>query len=279
MQQKKAFTLIELLVVIAIIAILAAILFPVFAKAKDAAKTATAISNMKQLGLGLAMYSGDSDDYRVLRNRQDYTPGGPVTNEYSWKQLIAPYVKNQGIWKDPSDMAASYLDVHSDPVARAYWNWTPVNPDPSLKFVRGYSIANIFINGSFADNKAVSVTGLSDPAGVLSTLESKEYSEDMGPYLQWRQSVDAGYTYMGAAAPSTGLKWNWGGGKWDNKGTVAAFQDGHAKRLLFSAMCGREFTKLPVDSSEIDFWGMAKSDQTNYGWATGMCDTLPVQFN
>jgi prepilin-type N-terminal cleavage/methylation domain-containing protein len=61
----RAFTLIELLVVIAIIAILAAILFPVFAQAKAAAKNAQTISNIKQLGLGVQLYIGDSDD--VLR--------------------------------------------------------------------------------------------------------------------------------------------------------------------------------------------------------------------
>ena len=59
---KNAFTLIELLVVIAIIAILAAILFPVFAQAKLAAKKITSVSNQKQQGLGLIMYAGDYDD-------------------------------------------------------------------------------------------------------------------------------------------------------------------------------------------------------------------------
>jgi len=62
MTKRNAFTLIELLVVIAIIAILAAILFPVFAQAKAAAKKTQCLSNTKQLGLGLHMYVGDSDD-------------------------------------------------------------------------------------------------------------------------------------------------------------------------------------------------------------------------
>ena len=59
---RRAFTLIELLVVIAIIAILAAILFPVFAQAKRAAKDTTALSNMKQINLGAQLYSSDNDD-------------------------------------------------------------------------------------------------------------------------------------------------------------------------------------------------------------------------
>jgi len=65
---KRAFTLIELLVVIAIIAILAAILFPVFAQAKESAKKTQWISSHKQIGLGLVMYAGDHDDTMVLSN-------------------------------------------------------------------------------------------------------------------------------------------------------------------------------------------------------------------
>ena len=62
MSKSRAFTLIELLVVIAIIAILAAILFPVFAQAKEAAKKTQCLSNLKQIGLGATMYATDSDD-------------------------------------------------------------------------------------------------------------------------------------------------------------------------------------------------------------------------
>ncbi len=85
---KKAFTLIELLVVIAIIAILAAILFPVFAQAKNAAKKTQSLSNVKQLGLGVQMYAGDADDSFV----QSETGGGD--NYVSWAAAIYPYIKN-----------------------------------------------------------------------------------------------------------------------------------------------------------------------------------------
>lgn len=89
---KRAFTLIELLVVIAIIAILAAILFPVFAQAKLAAKKTADLSNQKQLGLGAMMYCADADDYFPrgdyrLTTRQSWAP-------VTWRELIGPYIKN-----------------------------------------------------------------------------------------------------------------------------------------------------------------------------------------
>jgi prepilin-type N-terminal cleavage/methylation domain-containing protein/prepilin-type processing-associated H-X9-DG protein len=92
---RRAFTLIELLVVIAIIAILAAILFPVFAQAKDAAKKSQGLSNTKQIGTGTFLYLGDSDDVTPTV----YTvPGGQSVDVY---QTLQPYVKNMDIFFSP----------------------------------------------------------------------------------------------------------------------------------------------------------------------------------
>lgn len=81
-KMKKGFTLIELLVVIAIIAILAAILFPVFQKVRENARRTACVSNMKQLGLGMIMYIQDYDEVFVPANIQD---------EFSWDSAIYPY--------------------------------------------------------------------------------------------------------------------------------------------------------------------------------------------
>lgn len=114
----KAFTLIELLVVIAIIAILAAILFPVFAQAKRAAKTSAALSNTKQLGTASLMYSNDYDDSIVLieyRNVYPYTP---------WPVLVQPYAKNTSICFDPA-RKTPWVPIDA-PKADGWvaWGWT-----------------------------------------------------------------------------------------------------------------------------------------------------------
>src|SRR5687768_3021191 len=127
MHMKRAFTLIELLVVIAIIAILAAILFPVFAQAKEAAKRTTALSNTKQTGLAIVIYSAENDDVFPLSmgRRDELTPRtymvGVVTpmpadsivnapwnnpirqggGRVFWGNAIQPYMKNYGLYELP----------------------------------------------------------------------------------------------------------------------------------------------------------------------------------
>src|SRR5271155_2090701 len=92
--KNRAFTLIELLVVIAIIAILAAILFPVFAQAKLAAKKAASLSDSKQIGLGMQMYVNDYDDVTPIV----FSINGEGSVDVY--QTMQPYIKNMGIFFD-----------------------------------------------------------------------------------------------------------------------------------------------------------------------------------
>jgi prepilin-type N-terminal cleavage/methylation domain-containing protein/prepilin-type processing-associated H-X9-DG protein len=105
---RRGFTLIELLVVIAIIAILAAILFPVFARAKEAAKRAACLSNLRQLGTAMAMYQGDWEDRMPdRRDLKSSLPGGyrpwtswpPSDPRAGWAAaVLQPYIRNDRIW-------------------------------------------------------------------------------------------------------------------------------------------------------------------------------------
>lgn len=101
MKRRTGFTLIELLVVIAIIAILAAILFPVFARAREKARQASCLSNLKQLGLGILMYAQDYDE-RFPPTYMWYQPPNnwPLM---SWRVMVYPYVKNSQLFQCPSD--------------------------------------------------------------------------------------------------------------------------------------------------------------------------------
>src|SRR5215216_330827 len=97
---QRAFTLIELLVVIAIIAILAAILFPVFAQARAKARQTVCLSNMRQLGNAMTMYLQDYDEVYPVSNRT-YDPTGPAWSASiygSWTQHLHPYTRNVDIF-------------------------------------------------------------------------------------------------------------------------------------------------------------------------------------
>ena len=125
MNARAAFTLIELLVVIAIIAILAAILFPVFARAREAARKSSCSSNMKQLVTGMLMYAQDYDEKFMAG--KDNCSNGPFD---SWNQngggiddfhmqafffaaLVQPYIKNIGVLKCPSSQDGIWKDWFS----------------------------------------------------------------------------------------------------------------------------------------------------------------------
>jgi len=128
--KRRGFTLIELLVVIAIIAILAAILFPVFAKAREAARKATCQSNLKQIGLALRMYTSDFDE-QLPNNPFDPANTANCANETTrsmyrgWiSNALMPYAKNTGIWACPS-YAGTNANTESNVICGAFPNANP----------------------------------------------------------------------------------------------------------------------------------------------------------
>jgi prepilin-type N-terminal cleavage/methylation domain-containing protein/prepilin-type processing-associated H-X9-DG protein len=98
----RAFTLIELLVVIAIIAILAAILFPVFARARENARRASCQSNLKQIGIGIMQYTQDYDEKLPSVEVQQSVPGSFLSDLITWADTIMPYIKSTQVFICPS---------------------------------------------------------------------------------------------------------------------------------------------------------------------------------
>lgn len=123
-KRHQGFTLIELLVVIAIIALLAAILFPVFARARENARKSSCTNNVKQLMLGVAQYTQDFDEAYPIGHNIIPNPGGVAV---SWNQILIPYIKTTQSFVCPSDSNLSYV-----------WAQTPAPQGISPRFPTSY---------------------------------------------------------------------------------------------------------------------------------------------
>jgi prepilin-type N-terminal cleavage/methylation domain-containing protein/prepilin-type processing-associated H-X9-DG protein len=128
--KRNAFTLIELLVVIAIIAILAAILFPVFAQAREKARQTSCLSNMKQISLGFQMYKTDYDGtFPSAYFHRNFVTGGGSGGYIHWSGMINPYVKNFDLYKCPSDPNSGWGPTcgygPNSPETNAGFGWAP----------------------------------------------------------------------------------------------------------------------------------------------------------
>ena len=110
--KRRGFTLIELLVVIAIIAILAAILFPVFARAREQARKTSCLSNLKQIGAAILMYA---QDYEEQLPRTAVGACGNIATSYGWADLIMPYVKNDKVFDCPTSIVRMRLNTSINP--------------------------------------------------------------------------------------------------------------------------------------------------------------------
>jgi prepilin-type processing-associated H-X9-DG protein len=154
--------------VIAIIAILAAILFPVFAKARERAQATTCLNNEKQIGLALTMYASDNNDtYPAER-----LPSTVAEPNRIWKDALAPLVKSTDVYRCPSNSFA--MEKGQSQAKKG---------DESGRYPRSYAYNGaIFFNGGAAQREGILTSKFKSPAGTILVVESRFHWADMPGY-------------------------------------------------------------------------------------------------
>jgi prepilin-type N-terminal cleavage/methylation domain-containing protein len=185
--QRRGFTLIELLVVIAIIAILAAILFPVFAQAREKARETSCLNNMKQMGIALTAYLQDWDDtYPPNRFCKTAAPcaienGGLEGTYYNWKRALwsTGLIKTANVYLCPSNDNAWNVSEQNSCIGDESNCVGPNKGVAALQLPHGYAY-----NGAFFHevNGARSAGDIQDPSNLIYILESKAGYPDLGDW-------------------------------------------------------------------------------------------------
>jgi len=230
----RAFTLIELLVVIAIIAVLAALLFPVFARARESARATSCLSNMRQLGSALTLYLQDYDETFPMNRFPDAAhPLGGCTSSnpsfqpedtlqgssYNWRRAVLPYVKNFNVFQCPSNAYA--------------WRQGGDETNPSYPPAAAIPASYSF-NGSFFHEAVPAcwygetlvrpryIAEITAPANLILLLESRWEHPDLGGWFLPRRGPGGGEE---GPYQSHSQACNW------------AFADGHVKRTRPQVTC------------------------------------------
>lgn len=171
MKRRSGFTLIELLVVIAIIAILAAILFPVFAQAREKARSISCLSNTNQMGLALMMYTQDYDEHVCFNNDGNwyqYPAGSGYYYLNTWESLLEPYMKDYALWICPSATINSGLYAGYDYSPSSPWTSGPLKGSiQSAYTLNNYYNYNSTYGGIFQSPSPDSIAAFDSPAQLI----------------------------------------------------------------------------------------------------------------
>lgn len=256
MKKHSAFTLIELLVVIAIIAILAAILFPVFAQAREKARQTACLSNMKQLLTAEQMYTQDYDEMLPRIRNFNFTAIGV---KWAWgiQDALGPYVKNDQVWKCPSDpiLRDDCDDTYGSPISYSFTHYQSGQ----------YELESTFgLHAYYSSQSSKTLASIGAPADTISMFElwtTPAYTEG---YAYWRWDVRGVRTLP--VYPNT-LSFTWCSSKpgaarmsigGHNQLGNYGFADGHAKALRQEALM-----PLPWDAASITARAAAQQSNRN----------------
>ncbi len=271
MSRQRAFTLIELLVVIAIIAILAAILFPVFAQARESARMTSCLSNMRQIGLALRMYSQDSDE-AYPNIYQGWGVPNPGSQEgWDWRNAIQPYTKNKGIMRCPSNPTSDPNGSGTLPADNSSnWNGNGMGYalESDKKMAQGYAMnagatswcAVSDTGTDWANKKPLKDAQINRPANLIAIGETTWRQADFGPdwFLEGGGQCNGHALYAHRAL---------------NGPANFVYYDGHAKnkkygQVMFPLVNNEMVNNPPTDPN-------ATHVVTDWGWdvdmSAGLC--------
>ncbi|HZT41574.1 MAG TPA: DUF1559 domain-containing protein [Chthonomonadaceae bacterium] len=273
--RQSGFTLIELLVVIAIIAILAAILFPVFAQAREKARQAACITNSRQLGLAIDMYTQDYDE------RLPGLEWAWQSAQMTWPQMVQPYIKNWNEFRCPSDGQANDQTYATD-----CWFCSNPSTQTQLDTIRGYQ-SNYGYNYAFLSPAVLSpdagtfyyigepLAAIAQPSATVMLAEATSwgavgtntvnctpvsggwFSEDAPAILDstgFNYATTAQYYFGWFIDPSQACTWQKYGGAWPRHTGVMniTWVDGHVKAVPpLSLMKGVQYNITTPQLSEV----------------------------
>jgi prepilin-type N-terminal cleavage/methylation domain-containing protein/prepilin-type processing-associated H-X9-DG protein len=248
--RRNGFTLIELLVVIAIIAILAAILFPVFAQARDKARQSTCLSNIKQLSLGVLMYAQDYDEQLLYRPGEPHCGWRYICSTakeprwwLNWWDVVLPYTKNNQIYHCPSAATIKEPMLSNYGISNVAIGY---NLYPGQGLVQTTSVNGV--------NPGISLAQVTHPAQTIELAEAGHVwnpkataapfnsKDNPSPSISWSPSIESGS--------------EWGPELRHGGGANVGFVDGHSRWMRMEQFYGAvdvATKKITLDCSGIWF--------------------------
>lgn len=257
-RSNNGFTLIELLVVVAIISILAAILFPVFARARENARRTSCLSNMKQIGLGLMQYTQDFDERLppayISYPSGSYTyPNGSTGSTAVWYDMLYPYVKSLQLFNCPSaDTALAYSGGHRVRKFPYSYNYAA----PGMGTAACNATYNCGVNLGYPNTAGANLASIEDTAGTIFVTEG---SLALIQFLPSRMPSVADLHATGECLNTqNGAVGNWYASECARtrhlETMTTLFVDGHAKAMQWKTILGSG-----TDPNVLRYWTTASN--------------------